>query len=147
MDGAGAASAGLESPAGSGRPAHFRVAIEFNAELSIPIAGRATERVKVKMELAKRRYVYVANELVLPVDPDVGMLPYGVQSTRRSRVAIENPSEPIRHDNVSLGHSVLWDVHRTRSASERFPVLSQVDFGRGIDTPGAIIYFRRWPWG
>lgn len=103
-----------------------RVAIEFNAELSIPQIDRVPERVRVELELAKRRYVYVANELVLPVEPEIENLRYGVQSTQRKRVAFEKPGEPISHDNVSLGHSVLLDVHRSRSAGERFPILSEV---------------------
>jgi predicted ATPase len=113
-----------------------KVAIGFKADLAIEVPDEATgntrmEAVEIDIELAKRRFAYIKEEFVRPLKQVEGeTLPYGILSSNRSRVAVEQngekPRHMIKHDNVSLGHSMLRDVFRSRNAMSQFPVLYQV---------------------
>ena len=111
------------------------ISIGFEADLTVKVLEvtssiSRTEHVRFLIEIAKRRFAYVKNELVWAIDLKLARkVPYGISSGKRKRVAIEGPAETkhvIQHENVSMGHSMLRDVFQSRNAKANFPVLYQV---------------------
>lgn len=107
-----------------------RKAVGFEAELEVAVPDAASiEKVSVSLDLAKRRYVYVQQELINRWGAEPSQSPYLVGSVQRQRFATEQVSDAsnqIRHENVALSHSMLRDVWLARGARGRFPVLYQV---------------------
>jgi len=113
------------------RSADSTITLMAEVDLTSPNHSEV-EQIIVEMRFKKKKYVYLAFELVLPSNLDstnptqISGSPYAVMSIKRRRLAWDRSGERIHHDNVALGHSMLRDVYQARRGEERFPILFRV---------------------
>ena len=105
-----------------------RVAITFSAVVDASDSGPSFPKhtAHVAMKIAKRRYVYLARELILQYGSTIATSPFSIDGGPSIRVAKEMPGAEIKYENVSLGHSLLRDVLLARDAEKNFPALRRV---------------------